>query len=239
VVEETLHDLLAGALSVIEPSGAVLAGGHSSEGAELAFGLSVNGLIDPDKAWRKQGLRPGDALILTKPIGTGTLFAAEMRGKAKGRWIDAAIQSMLISNLEAARCLQSFGATACTDLTGFGLVGHLIEMTKASEVDAVIDRDALPLLDGALATVQAGILSSLQPQNLRLRRAIRDIEAAARHPAYPLLFDPQTAGGLLAGVPDSNAADCVAALHARGYPDAAVIGRIEAQADRLEPILLQ
>lgn len=238
VVEETLHDLLAGALSIIEPSGAVLAGGHSSEGAELAFGLSVNGLIDPDKAWRKQGLRPGDALVLTKPIGTGTLFAAEMRGKAKGRWVDAAIQSMLLSNLAAARCLQSFAATACTDLTGFGLVGHLLEMTRASQVDALIEVGALPLLDGALDTVAAGILSSLQPQNLRLRRGIRDIEQASKHPAYPLLFDPQTAGGLLAGVPAERAAACVEALHQRGYPETAIIGRIEAQSDQLEPVRL-
>jgi selenide,water dikinase len=238
VVEETLHDLLAGALSLIEPSGAVLAGGHSSEGAELAFGLSVNGLIDPDRAWRKQGLKPGDALVLTKPIGTGTLFAADMRGKAKGRWIDAAIQSMLLSSLDAARCLQSFNATACTDLTGFGLVGHLLEMTRASQVDAVIEREALPLLDGALATVKAGILSSLQPQNLRLRRGIRDIDRAADHPAYPLLFDPQTAGGLLAGVPADAAAACIEALHQRGYPDAAIIGRVEEQSGQLEPIRL-
>jgi selenide,water dikinase len=239
VVEETLHDMLAGALSVIEPSGAVLAGGHSSEGAELAFGLSVNGLIDPQRVWRKQGLKPGNALVLTKPIGTGTLFAAEMRGKAKGRWVDAAIQSMLVSNLQAARCLQKHAATACTDLTGFGLVGHLLEMTKASGVDAVIERDALPLLDGALDTVQAGILSSLQPQNLRLRRGIRDIEAASRHPVYPLLFDPQTAGGLLAGVPEERVADCLDELHRCGYPHAAVIGRIEAASDQLEPIRLQ
>lgn len=239
VVEETLHDMLAGALSIIEPSGAVLAGGHSSEGAELAFGLSVNGLIDPQKVWRKQGLKPGNALVLTKPIGTGTLFAAEMRGKAKGRWVDAAIQSMLLSNLQAARCLQTHGATACTDLTGFGLVGHLLEMTKASEVDAVIERDALPLLDGALDTVQAGILSSLQPQNLRLRRGIRDIETVSRHPVYPLLFDPQTAGGLLAGVPEERVADCLDELHRCGYPHAVVIGRIEAASDELEPIRLQ
>jgi selenide,water dikinase len=238
IVEETLHDLLAGALSIIEPSGAVLAGGHSSEGAELAFGLTVNGLIDPDKAWRKQGLDPGNALILTKPIGTGTLFAAEMRGKAKGRWIDAALRSMLLSNLEGARCLQRFGATACTDLTGFGLIGHLVEMTRASGVDAVIERDALPLLDGAMETVKAGILSSLQPQNVRLRRAIRDIDTAARHPVYPLLFDPQTAGGLLAGVPADQSTECVKALQAQGYRDAVVIGHIEPQADALEPIRL-
>ena len=236
VVEETLYDLLAGALHMLEPTGAVLAGGHSSEGAELAFGLNVNGLIDPGKAWRKQGLQPGDALVLTKPVGTGTLFAAEMRAKAKGRWIDAAIQSMLASSQQAATCLQRHGATACTDLTGFGIVGHLIEMTRASAVDAVLNMEAIPLLDGALETVEAGILSSLQPQNLRLRRAIRDVEQASKHPAFPLLFDPQTAGGLLAGVPDEHASACIDELHATGYPDAVIIGRIEPLSDQQAPI---
>ncbi|MCB1800215.1 MAG: selenide, water dikinase SelD [Gammaproteobacteria bacterium] len=238
MVEETLYDVLAGALSVLEDCGAVLAGGHSSEGAELAFGLTVNGLIDPNAVWRKQGLQPGDNILLTKPVGTGTLFAAEMRGKAKGRWVDAAIQSMLVSNQAAAQVLQQFGATACTDLTGFGIVGHLLEMTKASQVDAVINADAVPLLDGAMDTVAAGILSSLQPQNLRLRRGIRDIEQASRHPVYPLLFDPQTAGGLLAGVPAERTAECLDALHRAGYASAMVIGRVEAKSEALEPIRL-
>nr|WP_279585921.1 selenide, water dikinase SelD [Thiohalophilus thiocyanatoxydans] len=239
IVEETLYDVLAGAMHILEPSGAVLAGGHSSEGAELAFGLTVNGLIDPDKAWRKEGLQPGDALVLTKPIGTGTLFAAEMRGKARGRWVDAAIQSMLVSSQQAAHCLQRYGATSCTDLTGFGLVGHLIEMTRASEVDATLYMDALPLLDGALQTVEAGILSSLQPQNLRLRRAIDDIERVSRHPAYPLLFDPQTAGGLLAGVPRDRVSACIEELHQMGYPAAVTIGQIEPRSDREAPIRIQ
>ncbi|MCP5093703.1 MAG: selenide, water dikinase SelD, partial [Gammaproteobacteria bacterium] len=168
VVEDTLYEMLAGALSLIEPCGAVLAGGHSSEGAELAFGLTVNGLIDRDQVLRKGGLQPGDAIILTKPIGTGTLFAADMRGKAKGRWVDDAIQSMLQSSYAAALCLQEHGTTACTDLTGFGLVGHLVEMTRASGVDAELEMDAIPLLAGAMECVSAGILSSLQPANLRL-----------------------------------------------------------------------
>lgn len=236
VVEETLYDLLAGTLHILQPTGAVLAGGHSSEGAELAFGLTVNGLVDPDRVWRKSGLQPGNALILTKAIGTGTLFAADMRRKAKGRWVDAAIQSMLLSNQQAAVCLQGFQATACTDLTGFGLIGHLIEMTKASGVDAVLHLDALPLLDGAMETVAAGILSSLQPQNLRLRRAVRDIETVSRHPAFPLLFDPQTAGGLLAGLPQEQAHACVQELHQAGYRDACVIGHIEALSDKQAPI---
>ncbi|RRJ82839.1 selenide, water dikinase SelD [Aestuariirhabdus litorea] len=238
VVEETLYELLAGALETLKPTGAVLAGGHSSEGAELAFGLTVNGLVDPQRVWRKSGLQPGDALILTKPIGTGTLFAADMRGQAKGRWVDAALQSMRLSNQQAAECLQRFGATACTDLTGFGLAGHLLEMTRASGVDAALELDALPLLEGALDTVAAGILSSLQPQNLRLRRALQANDAQRHQHAFALLFDPQTAGGLLAGVPQAQASACLDALQRAGYPQAAIIGRIEPASAHSAPIHL-
>ena len=238
VVEDTLYELLAGALRILEPTGAVLAGGHSSEGAELAFGLTVNGLIDPGQAWRKGGLRPGDALVLTKPIGTGTLFAADMRHRARGRWIDAAIASMVLSSQAAAECLRRHGATACTDVTGFGLLGHLVEMTRASAVDATLRIEAVPVLDGATETVAAGILSSLQPQNLRLRRALRDLEDAAGHPRYPLLFDPQTAGGLLAGVPAAHASACVTELRSLGYPAAGVIGEVGPRTDAEAPIAI-
>ncbi len=205
IVEQTLSEVMSGALDTLAPTGAVLAGGHSSEGAELAFGLTVNGLIEKDALLRKGGMQPGDALILTKPIGTGTLFAADMRGKAKGRWVDGAIQSMLVSNQAAAACLHRRGATACTDVTGFGLLGHLVEMTRASDVDVRLELAAVPLLDGAEQTVAAGILSSLQPQNVRLRRAVRDPDTLSTHARYPLLFDPQTAGGLLASVPADTA----------------------------------
>ena len=188
------------------------------------------------KVWRKSGLQPGDALILTKAIGTGTLFAADMRGKAKGRWVDAAIQSMLVSSQQAAACLQRHNATACTDLTGFGLVGHLLEMTKASGVDAVLHLDSLPVLDGAMNTVAAGILSSLQPQNLRLRRAIQDVKSVSRHPAFALLFDPQTAGGLLAGVPQDQVGACIKELQILGYTDSEVIGSIASPGNVDAPI---
>jgi selenide,water dikinase len=238
VVEESLYELLAGALATLEPTGAVLAGGHSSEGAELAFGLVVNGLVDPNATWRKGGLQSGDALVLTKPIGTGTLFAADMRRRAKGRWVDAAIESMVLSNQAAAACLRRHGATACTDVTGFGLLGHLVEMTRASNVDAALRIEDVPLLDGAAETVALGILSSLQPQNLRLRRAVRDLETVGRHPRYPLLFDPQTAGGLLAGVPAERAAACVAELRSIGYAGAVVVGRIEPRSEAEAPIAI-
>ena len=130
-----------------------------------------------------------------------------MRSKAKGRWIDAALKTMVLSNQRAAECLQEYGATACTDLTGFGLLGHLVEMTRASAVDAMLYMDQLPILDGAQETVAAGILSSLHPQNLRLRRALQDFKKVSLHPVFPLLFDPQTVGGLLAGVPQKRADD--------------------------------
>ena len=236
IVEQTLSDLMQGALETLGPTGAVLAGGHSSEGAELAFGLTVNGLIARDALLRKGGMRPGDALVVTKPIGTGTLFAADMRGKARGRWVDGAIQSMLVSNQQAAACLYRHGATACTDVTGFGLLGHLVEMTRASDADVRLDLAAVPVLDGAEETVAAGILSSLQPQNVRLRRAVRDPDALRGHPRYPLLFDPQTAGGLLASVPGDRVAACVAELHALGYTRAVVIGAVDARSDADAPV---
>jgi len=205
----------------------VLSGGHSSEGAELAFGLTVNGLVDKDRMLRKTGMQPGDVLILTKPIGTGTLFAANMRGKAKGRWVDGAIKSMLVSNQAAAEVLYENGVTACTDVTGFGVLGHLVEMTKASGCDVDLMIDALPLLDGALETVSAGILSSLQPQNVRLRRAITNAEEWYWHLSYSLLFDPQTAGGLLASIPEEKAEACLSDLRTQGYQSAMLVGRVK------------
>jgi selenide, water dikinase len=239
-VEDTLFQMMSGAVSVLNEAGCALVGGHTGEGRELALGFAVNGLTDETLAgvMTKGGLRPGDVLILTKPIGTGTLFAAHARLHARGRWIDAALASMQVSNRAAATCLNTHGARACTDLTGFGLLGHLLEMTQAAGVDAELELDALPLLDGAAETVAAGILSSLHPANTRLRRALRNQKVAIDHPNYPLLFDPQTAGGLLAGVPESAADACIAALHESGYRQASRIGRVLPQGDAPEAIRL-
>ena len=239
-VEDALFQMMTGAVSVLNEAGCALVGGHTGEGRELALGFAVNGLIDESLAavMTKGGLRPGDALILTKPIGTGTLFAAHARLAARGRWIDAALESMQVSNRAAVACLITHGAHACTDLTGFGLLGHLVEMTRPSGVDAELELEALPVLAGARETAAAGILSSLQPANVRLRRALRNQEAALHHPNYPLLFDPQTAGGLLAGVPEDRAGACIAALHALGYPHAVRIGRILPRSEAPEPIRL-
>ena len=192
----------------------------------MALGFAVNGLVAPERALRKSGLRPGDVLILTKPLGTGVLFAADMRHRAKGRWIVAALESMQHSNRDAAATLAAHGATACTDVTGFGLAGHLVEMLRASRAAAALDLAAIPLLDGAVETVAAGIFSSLQAENARLRRAIANAEAVANDPRAALLFDPQTAGGLLAGIPADRAEACLAALRAGGDIAAAILGTV-------------
>lgn len=239
-VEDLLYQMMTGAIEVLNAANCALVGGHTGEGQELALGFAVNGLVDEElnTLLRKGGLQPGDALVLTKPIGTGTLFAAHARGAARGRWIDAALRSMVLSSQRAAQVLQNHGATACTDLTGFGLLGHLVEMAQPSDVDAEIWLSALPLLDGAEDCVAAGITSSLAPANVRLRRALREQAGLISHPRYALLFDPQTAGGLLAGVPAGRAEDCVAALRDAGYLHTAVIGRVLPRSDALEPITL-
>ena len=237
-VEDTLSQMMAGATEVLREAGTALVGGHTSEGAELALGFAVSGLIDREKILRKGGMRPGDRLLVTKPLGTGALFAANMRHKARGAWITAALDSMQLSNHAGARCLHRRSSSACTDVTGFGLLGHLIEMIRASEVEVELELGAIPILPGALDTVAAGITSSLQPQNLRLRRAVRDHDRVADDPRWPLLFDPQTAGGLLASVAESEAEACVRELRSLGYPHTALIGRVIARSNALEPITL-
>ena len=237
-VEDTLRQMMSGAMEILADANTALVGGHTSEGAELSLGFSLSGLIDADAILRKGGMRAGDVLIISKAIGTGTLFAADMRHKARGRWISAALDSMVQSNRLGAQCLYEHKATSCTDVTGFGLLGHLVEMVKASSVDVELDLNAIPYLDGAIETVAMGITSSLQPQNLRLRRAVKNLEVVGNDPRYPLLFDPQTAGGLLASVPQESAQECVEALRALGYLHSAIIGRVLPEGDALEPITL-
>ena len=225
LMEEDLFQLLSGARSVLDRAGCALIGGHSGEGPEAALGFSVNGLVDPARALRKGGLQPGDKLVLTKKLGTGVIFAAAMRGAARGRWIAAALASMRTLSDKAAAALLAAGAHACTDVTGFGLAGHLAEMIRATgrgdEVSVDLALDALPALDGAVELFAQGLASSLQPENLRARHLIDGMDRMANHPKLPLLFDPQTAGGLLAAVPAATAKTI----------DGVVIGEVRARTE--------
>ncbi|MFQ4138948.1 selenide, water dikinase SelD [Nodosilinea sp. PGN35] len=221
---EMLYQILAGTTKGLLVANAPLVGGHTTVGPQLALGFACNGIASPNTLLRKSGMQPGDALILTQPLGTGTLFAADMQGRAKGRWIEAAIAHLLTPNQAAAAIFCAHGATACTDVTGFGLAGHLLEMLRASGAAATLTLEALPVLPGAIDTVKAGLFSSLYPQNLQAADFVD--RRWGNHPIYPLLFDPQTAGGLLAAVPAAAANSCLAELHRQGYKTAAVIGRV-------------
>lgn len=232
---QDLAQMMAGVRKILADHKTELIGGHTSEGLELSLSLAVNGYAELDEILRKSGMIPGQKLILTKPVGTGCLLAADMRHKAKGRWIDTALAGMLQSNAPAAKILRQHGATACTDVSGFGLLGHLLEMTEASEVTATLKPDDLPVLDGAHETIAAGIVSSLHSQNERLGTSVEATKDPS-HPNLPLLYDPQTAGGLLASVPAGHAETCIAALADAGYEHAAIIGTIGARADGKAPV---
>ena len=225
VIGEHLFQMLAGVIDVLSRHGAYLLGGHTAEGENLALGITCNGFANDADLLRKAGMSEGEVVLLTKPIGTGTLFAAEMRLETKGAWIDAALAHMLVDNAAAAEVLREHGATSCTDVTGFGLLGHLLEMTPDG-MGVDFDMRAVPVLEGARETVQKGILSSIHGDNHAASEGIENPEAFVENPVYPLLFDPQTSGGLLATVPESEADATLAQLHDAGYVDAAVIGRV-------------
>ena len=225
-MEEDLTQLMAGALEVLERDGLALVGGHTSEGRELAMGFSVTGTARPEDLLRKSGMRPGDRLVLTRPVGTGVILAADMRGRAQSLWIDAALALMQESHRPAARILGEHGATAATDVTGFGLAGHLLEMARASGVEVSLGLADVPFLDGAREVARLGIFSSLHDQNLRALESVRADPRVTGDPAAQLLFDPQTAGGLLASIPADRAEACVEALRAAGCPHAIVVGRV-------------
>ena len=236
--EEDLFQLMSGAVECLQENNTFLVGGHSSESSEMAFGLSVNGFASPAQLLLKSGMQPGDCLILTRALGSGVLFAADMRRKAKARWIEEAVAQMLMSNRDAMQCIRKHGATACTDVSGFGLAGHLFEMIQASAVAVEIDLLRLPLLEGVLETTDRGIQSSLQPQNMRVRHAIEDKDNMAKLAQYALLFDPQTAGGLLASVPADRAGACIDDLRSRGYGQAEIIARVISSFDQTRKIRL-
>lgn len=215
---------LAGARAALDEAGAALVGGHSALGAEMAIGVSALGTVENDRWLGLDGARAGELLVLTRPIGVGVLLAGEMAMKARGRDVAAAWRAMAEDRgVEAA--LIARHASAATDVTGFGLLGHLMSLLEASGLDAALSLDAVPLLPGAMALSEAGVESSLAPANRTRSEPALEADGAARaHPAYPLLFDPQTAGGFLASIPARAEAALIGAGRAQGI-EITVIGR--------------
>lgn len=230
--EELLYQLLAGATDALADAKTFLVGGHTTEGPKLSLGFACNGWIDPEKVWCKSGMAPGQSLILTKALGTGSLFAADQQRRAKGRWIEAATERMLQSNRLAADCLKKYGATACTDVTGFGLAGHLLEMTKASQVAVELDLSEIVLLPGVAHTLENNIVSSLHERNIESVMTAFQLNRIPTHlSTFQILFDPQTSGGLLASIPTDKTTGCLSELHRLGYTHSRCIGTVTSLID--------
>jgi selenide,water dikinase len=223
--EEMLYQVLAGARSIFDPLAVHLAGGHTTTGPELQVGFSVEGTADDESALlRLATLRAGDALVLTKPLGTGVLLQADRLGRARGPWIVATLASMQSTLAAAARAARRAGATAATDVTGFGLAGHLGEMLRRSGLSAHIELGAIPALAGALELLAQGSRSTFHEENALAKRSTYVPFELADDLRLELLFDPQTAGGLLIGIAPTEAEALLAELRAGDSPHAALIG---------------
>jgi len=223
--EETLHQVLCGVRAALDPQGIALVGGHSTTGEELFVALSISGELPSESDWLGlEDARPGDQLILTRPLGSGVLLAADMQGRCPGRWLQTLYEVLPRQNANAARVAREQRAHACTDVSGFGLVGHLLEMLRASEVSAVLDPARLPAYPGARELLALGLRSTYHEQNAALRAALRMQARFAQAPETELIFDPQTAGGLLLAAPSEGVAEVLRALREGGDAEAAVVG---------------
>jgi selenide,water dikinase len=228
---EMLERIIAGALSKIHEAGAVLLGGHSTEDEEPKFGLSVTGLVHPQRIWRNVGAQPGDRLILTKPIGSGVLFNANRKGWVSARALDACLGAITTLNRRAAEVLLGHTVHACTDVTGFGLAGHGFEMAKGSGVQLSFDLEALPVMDEALAMYQRGMTTGVNDTNRALVTGHLRFERELPAWREEIVFDPQTSGGLLAALPPDEADAALADLHAAGVTAARLVGTVQPLSD--------
>jgi selenide,water dikinase len=218
---DALKEILRGGLSALAEAGAVLAGGHTVEGQELLYGLAVTGTVHPDKIWRNAGTLPGDALVLTKPLGTGVITTAAKAEMADPADLSTALRWMSTLNREAAEAIKDFQPHAVTDVTGFGLAGHLAEMAEASGTAVEIDLGALPLLPGALEAAATGLVPAGAGKNRTSVAAVLEIDEGADELRVDLCLDPQTSGGLLASVLPEHAEALV-----RRLPGSAIVGRV-------------
>jgi len=227
-----LERILAGGLSKMVEAGCTVIGGHSIRDEEIKFGYSVTGTIHPQRVLANRGAQPGDVLLFTKALGTGVISTAIKRGEAEPAWIEAAVHSMTTLNKAAAEVItdglrgeRTFAVHALTDITGFGLIGHAREMALASGVGLRLRASAVPLLAGALECVRAGYIPGGLKANREFTECLVGYDDGIPDDLRTMLYDPQTAGGLLISVAPEDAADLARALAAAGVA-AARIGEV-------------
>jgi len=225
---DVLAEILKGGFDKTTEAGAVLAGGHTIMDEELKYGLSVTGIVHPDKIITNANARPGDKLVLTKPIGTGIISTALKAGKDLGELSDRVNRSMATLNKAAAEVMQEIGVNAATDITGFGLLGHGYEMAAASKVGFNIWFSKTPVFNEALSMIAEGYVPGGTNNNRHYLQGKVTLSGALSWEQSTLLFDAQTSGGLLISLPEAKVDQLLAELHRRGVSDAAVIGEVVA-----------
>jgi selenide, water dikinase len=225
---EILGQILQGGQMAMNEAGVIVLGGHSIDDAEIKFGYAVTGLIDPQKVITNAGAKAGDTLVLTKPIGTGAISTGIKRGLAREGTIEAAMKAMTTSASRASDAMQRAEAHACTDVTGFGLLGHAYEMARASNVELIIEAERVPLLPDVLELISQGMLTRGDKNNRAYVGDTLEIEGHISREMQSALFDPQTAGGLLISVSSEGANELVKEIE-----EAVIIGKVSSYKDKL------
>lgn len=223
-----LRQILRGGLDKMREAGVVLVGGHSVEDKELKYGLSVTGFIHPQRVLTKRNLALGDRLILTKPLGTGIINTAVKGGLAGGEIVDSVTRLMAALNRDAAEIMRDYPVHACTDITGFGLLGHMAEMVADSTLGMEIFADRVPIIPEALEFAAMGLVPGGAHKNREFRERMVDFSPSLDNVFRDLLFDPQTSGGLLICVAQEAAEDLLAKLKEKAPDQAAIIGKVVA-----------
>lgn len=226
-----LRQIIQGGLDKLSEADVVLVGGHSIEDNELKYGLSVTGLIHPDQILTKKNLKPGDQLVLTKPLGTGIINTAIKGGLASSQIIETVTDLMTMLNKNAAQIMRKFPVNACTDITGFGLIGHLSEMVTASDCGIKLWSEKIPVIEGALEYAKMGLIPAGAYKNRDFCKSMVEFSPKVDIPLADILFDPQTSGGLLICVAKESANALADSLRKKGMKDTAIIGEVLTQSD--------
>jgi len=224
-----LREVLRGGLDAMHEAGVILVGGHTVEDPELKYGLAVTGTIHPSKVIHNNRSKAGDRLILTKPLGTGIISTAIKGGTASKKAIAEIVKSMTTLNRKASEIMLEVGVNACTDITGFGLLGHASEMIEGTDVGMVIDSAAVPFFPEAKELAGMGMIPGGLHRNRDFRKGMVDIAKSVPQYLEDILFDPQTSGGLLIAVPERKAPELLERLHQEGVSEAAIIGEVAAE----------
>jgi selenide,water dikinase len=221
-----LKEILRGGLSKIDEAGVALVGGHTIEDQEIKYGLSVTGIVHPDKILSNAKAVVGDKLVLTKPLGTGIISTALKAGMASEKAVKEMVESMIALNQKASERMKTFGAHACTDITGFGFIGHVLEMVTASRIGMVIDSKKIPLLSGVMEYAGLGLIPGGTYSNRRFYSCRVEVDSSVSNLLMDILYDPQTSGGLLISLPPGQAGALVEALEKEDGVHSSIIGEV-------------